>query len=81
MAAMNRKKYWKPCKREAFKSLCKTLPNFIGEDSSSLAGDGKGDRVVPGPKKNKNEFRRGYRWKSSIQIPCVKSGGIIMLRP
>jgi uncharacterized protein (DUF608 family) len=40
-------------------SICATLPNFIGEDGSSLAHDWKGDPVVDGPKKNKNEFRRG----------------------
>ncbi len=40
-------------------SVCGTIPNFIGADGSSLAGDWKGDPAVDNLKGNRNEFRRG----------------------
>ncbi len=40
-------------------SVCGTLPNFIGSDGSNPARDWKGDPLVSGVKKNRNEFRNG----------------------
>jgi non-lysosomal glucosylceramidase len=40
-------------------AVCGTIPNFIGADGSNLARDWKGDPIVVGPKKNRNEFRKG----------------------
>lgn len=40
-------------------SVCGTLPNFIGSDGSSPARDWKGDPLVSGAKKNRNDFRNG----------------------
>ena len=40
-------------------SVCGTVPNFIGSDGSNLSRDWKGDPVVAGTNKNRNEFRDG----------------------
>jgi uncharacterized protein (DUF608 family) len=65
-------------------SICATLPNFIGEDGSGLAGDWKGDPVVRGPKKNKNELRqdsvlRGILMRSEGVDPASEAWGTIAL--
>jgi uncharacterized protein (DUF608 family) len=40
-------------------TVCGTVPNFIGSDGSSPSRDWKGDPVVTGINKNRNEFRNG----------------------
>jgi uncharacterized protein (DUF608 family) len=65
-------------------SVCATLPNFIGEDGSALAGDWKGDPVLRGPKKNRNEFRkssvlRGIFMRSEGVDPAFEAWGTIAL--
>jgi len=53
-------------------SVCGTVPNFIGSDGSTLSRDWKGDPVVTGTSKNRNEFRNG----SAVDGILMKSAGV-----
>lgn len=65
-------------------AVCGTLPNFIGSDGSNLARDWKGDPVVTGTSKNRNEFRNGsvvsgILMSSAGVDPKSEAGGTIAL--
>ena len=53
-------------------TICGTLPNFIGMDGWDTRRDWKGDPVIQGAARNRNEFRRG----SQVQGIFFQSEGV-----